>query len=48
MYQSVLYVVEWHMVVLTEYIFIQLPFGGCLCLSEFSVYMINAAMKVYV
>lgn len=48
MYQSVLYVVEWHMVVLTEYIFIQLPFGGYFCFSEFSVFKINAAMKVYV
>lgn len=48
MYQSVLYVVEWHMVVLTEYIFIHLPFGGYLYFSEFSVFMINAAMKVFV
>lgn len=49
MYPSVLYVVEWHMVVLTEHIFIHLPFGGYLCFFEFPVLiMINAAMKVYV
>lgn len=48
MYPSVLYVVEWHMVVLTEHIFIHLQFGGYLYFSEFPVFMINAAMKVYV
>lgn len=35
MYPSVLYVVEWHMVVLTEHIFIHLPFGGYLYFLNF-------------